>query len=86
LECLNSEKRLDFLGKCNTLIIIDNKIHLCLQGFGLVANGHVVKVFVLLSMSRVQTSTYLEAVLVVGVVLPRGYKAADEIRSRVMRV
>jgi hypothetical protein len=48
------------------------------QGCGLVASGRVVKAFVLLSRSRVQTSSYLEAMLVGGVVLPRGYKAADE--------
>jgi hypothetical protein len=46
------------------------------QGCGLVASGRVVKAFVLLSRSRVQTSSYLEARLAGGVVLPRGYKAA----------
>jgi hypothetical protein len=49
------------------------------QGCCLVANKRVVKAFVLLSRSRVQTSSYLEARLAGGVVLPRGYKEADGI-------
>jgi hypothetical protein len=39
-----------------------------------VASGRVVKAFMLLSRSQLQTSSYLEAMLAGYVVLPRGYK------------